>query len=479
MKVLILNPASKFTKNVVRDLIYGCWCKGKRIAGAQAPPLNLLYVASVLKHSGHEVRLLDAPGEQRSVDYVRKLARGFEVVVISTSTMSYNEDAEILADLKKDNPRLKTIVFGSHPTFMPNYCLSKNSVDIIIRREPEFIIRDVVNNLSTEKWMNVKGIGYRKNGRIVLNELYPFIDNLDELPIPDRTLLPKKIDYFNPIVKRTPFTTAMTSRGCPARCTFCNVPDFYGNVRYRTAKSVIDEIKQCVRLGYKEIWFRDETFTFYKDRNKKICKWLIDNKVDLTWICNARVGTMNKQDMALFKRAGCHMIKYGVESGVQKILDNVHKGIKVDMTQKNFKWANEVGIDTHAHVMLGMPGETKQTIKKTIQFVKDIKPTTATFGICTPYAGTRLFKFVARKDPGLKDGSQIDLRGLHTSGYYNRYYTSLHPKELEKSVKVAYRKFYFRPSYILNWLTKIKSGDELKRVILAGTNVFSFGMGKE
>lgn len=476
MRVLVLNPLSRSTKNIIRDLIYGCWCKGKRIGGAKAPPLSLLYVATVLKQDGFDIEFADAMAEQKESFDIKD----FDAVIISTSTMSFNEDASYLGELKKINPRLKTIVFGSHPTFMPEYCLSKKSVDFIVRREPEFIIRDLLRAISKKKdWKKVKGIGYREGKNVKINEFYPFIKNLDDLPIPDRGLLPKDVDYFNPIIKRMPYTTAMTSRGCPGMCTFCNVPDFYGgSFRFRSAESVIEEIKQIVDKGYREIWFRDETFTVYKKRNNVVYDYLIKNKVDLTWICNARVGTINKQEMMVMKKAGCHMIKFGVESGVQRILDNVKKNIDVRETKRIFKAANDVGMDTHAHVMLGMPGETKETIKATIKFVKGINPTTATFGICTPYAGTPLFKEVSKKDPSIKDGSSIDLTKLHTSGYFNKYFTKLTPEELERYERKAYRAFYFRPGYVLKWLTKIDSIDQFKRVLLAGSNVFSFGLEK-
>jgi len=481
MKVLILNPPSKSTKNVLRDLIYGCWCKGKRIGGAKVPPLNLLYIATVLKEEGHKVKLLDALAEQLSLEEVKKIIKDYTAVVISTSTMSFREDSRVLAELKEVNENLKTIIFGSHPTFMPEYALKEDSIDIIVRREPEYIIRDLINDLEndSEKWKNVKGIGYREDGKQVLNEFYPFIENLDELPFPDRTLLPKNIDYFNPIIKRIPYTTMMTSRGCPGRCTFCTVPYFYGSkVRARSAENVLEELRLIEEFGYREVWIRDETFTFFKKRNEEICKSIIREGIDLTWICNARVGTVDKNMMKLMKKAGCHMIKFGVESGVQEILDNVKKGIKVEMTRKNFKEAKEVGIDTHAHIMLGIPGETKETIEKTIKFVKEIDPTTVTFGICTPYPGTKLFEEVVREHPEIMDGSSQDLRKIHETAFFNQYFTDLDEYELNKYVKKAYRSFYFRPGYVLKWLGKIRSMDELKRVILAGVNVFSFSVEK-
>jgi anaerobic magnesium-protoporphyrin IX monomethyl ester cyclase len=481
MNVLVLNPPSKYAKNVVRDLIYGCWCKGKRIGGTKAPPLNLLYVATVLKENGHNVKLLDALAEQKDLTAVRKLAKKADVLIISTSNMSFNEDMEVLTELKKENQKLFTISFGSHVTFMPDSILNTKALDVGVMYEAEFVIRDIVNAINEGKsWKEVKGMCYKEGEKVIVNEQYPFIQDLDELPIPDRSFLPKKIDYFNPIVKKVPYTTAMTSRGCPSLCTFCNVPTFYGSkIRARSAENVIKEIEQIISLGYKEIWFRDELFTVYKKRNEEICNYIIENKLKISWIANGKTNMITKEQMALMKKAGCHMIKFGVESGVQKVLNEVKKGTTVENHRKVFKWSQEVGIDTHAHMMLGMPGDTKETVEETIRFVKEIAPTTVTFGICTPYAGTPLFNHVKEVFPEIADGSCIDLKTLHTDARYNQYYTQLDSEELNKYVRKAYRSFYFRPSYLFKWLTRIRSMDELRRVILAGTQVFSFSVGKE
>lgn len=481
MKILILNPPSKTTKNYVRDLIYGSWCKGKRIGGAKSPPLNLLYVATVLKNDGHKIEFLDALAEQRTLNYVINYAKDCDVVIIPTSQMSFYEDINVLSALKENNQRIKTIVFGSQPTFFPEEALDKEVVDIIVKREAELAIRDFIKLFEKRNngWKKVRGIGFKEGKKNIINPDYPFID-VNELPIPDRSLLPKKVDYFNPLIKRIPYTTAMTSRGCSGICTFCNVPNFYGKTdRCMTAERVIKEIKEIVKLGYKEIWFRDETFTAFPERNKKICEWIIKNKIDITWIANARINMITKDMMSLMKKAGCHMIKFGVESGVQCILNNVKKGITIEKTREVFKWAHEIGIDTHAHVMVGMPGDTKETIETTINFVKKIDPTTATFGICTPYAGTPLLNEVISKDPSIKDGSTLSKIQLHVEAYYNKCYTKVSDKDLKKYVKNAYRSFYFRPSYILKWLGRIKNVDELRRVVLAGANIFSFGVGKD
>jgi len=259
MKIVLFIPPSKQSKNVARDLVYGCWCKGKRIAGIQFPPLSLILVGTVLKQSGFDVILLDAAAEMLSMAAVKTRIKDCDFLIMLTSTMTINEDAAILKELKNNLPSLTTIVFGGHVTVEPQSSLSKGGIDIIARREGEYIIRDLFLAFkNNQDWTKVKGVSYLKNGRYIENENYPLIENLDDLPIPDRNFLLKDIDYYNPIVKRLPYTTMFTSRGCPGLCTFCSSPIFYGRaIRAMSAKRVLEEIREVVKLGYKEIFFRD------------------------------------------------------------------------------------------------------------------------------------------------------------------------------------------------------------------------------
>jgi len=362
---------------------------------------------------------------------------------------------------------------------MPTYALSRESVDIIVRREPEYIIRDYIRSLkkNDSSWEGLKGIGFRKNGKLIINDFYPFIENLDELPFIDTSMLPKKVDYFNPIVKRTPYITVSTSRGCPGKCTFCTAPYFDGErFRFQSYAYVMEELGFFIKNGFKEVYFRDDTFFVNKKRDLQLCENIIRKGLDISWICNARVGMIDKETMLLAKKAGCHLIKFGVESGVQEILDNVKKGISVEETLKIFRQAREIGIDTHAHVMLGIPGERPETIKETIKFIKKIKPTTASFGICTPYPGSPLFEQIAAAHPAINDGTSVNLENLHTQGLFNELYTRVSKKELDKSVVQAYREFYLRPQYILSWIKKIHDIDSLKKILLAGSKIFDFSI---
>ncbi len=477
MNVMVLVPGSRFSRNVVRDLIYGCWCRGRRIGGTQFPPVSQLLLVTILRQQGHNCTLYDMGVDYGDGAVFRRIER-YEAVIVLTSTSTFNEDIDILGRLKNKNPSLITIVYGSHPTFMPRQTLERPEVDIIIRHEPELPLRDLINTLkqNDSSWKSIPALGYRdKKNNIIINRGSYETRDLDELPIPERALLPKGAEYFNPIVKRRPYTTLFSMRGCPGRCIFCTVPNFYGNkVRYRSAEKVLDELELLQRQGFKEVFFRDEIFTVSKKRTLEICQGILNRDIDLTWICSGRIGSVDKQTMQIMKRAGCHMIRFGVESGVQQILDNIQKDITLDQIIQTFRWAEEVGIDTHAHFMIGSPGESRDTVYETMRFIRKIKPTIITCGVCTPYPGTRIFESVAKRHPEIGDGTGCGLKNLHTTAFFNESFTELTGEEIPPLLRKIYRDFYFRPSYIINRLRKVRSAHDIWGLLKSGSHLLGF-----
>lgn len=479
-KVLILVPCSKQTENVPRDLVYGCWCAGKRIGGIKFPPLTSVLIATILRKEGIDIDFRDLAGESKSMEVLDSIINNYTALVLLTSTMTIEEDSLVLSNLKQMNPNLLTIVWGSHPTFLPKQTLSKDGIDIAVRGEGDYIIRDLIlKYIAGEDWHNVLGIGYKSGEDIIINPDRPFIKNLDELPFPDRGMLSPQADYFNPVVKRAPYTTMYTTRGCPGRCTFCTVPRFYGGkVRFRSSTNILEELKMVAKLGYKEVFFRDEIFTASKKRLLETAKGIIENRLDITWICSARVGSLDEEMIKIMKESGCHMIRIGVESGVQEILDNVKKGIKIKETEKLMALAHKYRLEVHAHVMIGMPGDNAETLNQTIKFVKKINPSVVTFGICTPYPGTPLYEEVKKVNPDIEDGSACNLAKLHREGFFNSVFCDLTEQELGKWVKKAYAGFYMQPRYLFGRLIAIRSWSDLKKDIKAGLKVFSFSLGK-
>lgn len=477
MKVLVLNPGSELTKNIVRDVLYGCWCKGKMIGGATVPPTPMLLIASVLDRiEGLDVEFIDAASQPIVLDEFKRRVKEFDVVVISSAAMTFSEDMNLLKSLKKINPSLKTVVFGMQSTFLPEETLKREEVDFIAIREPEQIVynlmRALLNNGELEK---VKGIGFKRDGELIFTEPQELQRNMDDLPYINLKFFPRDANYFNPIIKRWPYITMETSRGCPYKCLFCTSPVFYGNkVRFQSPQRVVDEMEYYVRHGFREIYFRDETFTFSKKRTIEIAELILKRNLKVSWLCNSRVDTIDEETMALMKRAGCHTIKFGVESGVQELLDTVQKGITLEQTERVFKYANKIGIWSHAHMMLGLPGETEYTMRKTFRFIRKIKPTTVTYSIYEPYIGTPIyFQYITEEKRKMLE-KYLNLKTLHDKAYVNELFTELDNKTLERYVHIGYLLFYIDPRSIWRIIKRVNNFGQLYRILKAGTKIYDY-----
>lgn len=480
MKALFLKPPTGVAfKNVVRDFVYGCWCNGRRIGGMQMPPLNDLYVATHARNGGIDIEFIDASVEPGRYDALLNTRFGdIGAVVIMSSTQSFRQDLAVLRTIKSLNPEVRSILYGSHPTFMPEYCLKEEGVDFVVLREAEESIRALLQTLFRgESAGHLTGIGVRSaDGSYHVNPPRPLMD-LDDLPIPDRRLLPANMTYFNPVVRKLPYATMQTSRGCPGRCIYCTSPSFYGNrYRFRSVDKVIEELQEIEALGYREVFFRDETFTVGRNRVREICEAILSKNIRLEWIANGRVDMVDERTMRLMKRAGCHMLKFGVETGNDEILRVYRKGTTCAQARVAFEAARSVGLATHAHVIFGGPGETPETIDKTIEFVKSIRPSMASFGILTPYPGTPLFDMVAESRPEIRDGSDSNMENLHVEGFYSDAICGMSGSMLSRKVIEAYRRFYLRPAYLLGRLISNRSLEELMIQAIAGMNVFQFAL---
>lgn len=478
-KALFLKPSMGLrARSVVRDFVYGCWCNGRRVGGMQVPPINDLFVVTHCRVHGLDVDFLDAQLEPERFDALMSAGMtDYVAVVLMTSTQSFRADADVLGAIKSVNPAVRGVLYGSHPTFMPEACLQDSRVDHIVLREPEESMRELLAAIfSGRSAAGIPGTGMMHDGKCVLGPPREFMD-MDDLPIPDRGLLPHGSDYFNPVVERMPYTTMQTSRGCPGKCIFCTAPSFYGKrVRCRSAGKVVEELEVIKNLGYREVMFRDETFTAYKDRNRAICEEMLSRRLDLSWIANARVDCIDKDTMRLMRRAGCHLLKFGVETGSDELLRTYRKGTTVAQAREAFRWAREVGLATHAHIVFGGPGETPQTMADTIEFVKELEATTASFGILTPYPGTPLFDMVAQQGAAIGDGTGSNMQNLHVEGFFSEKICGLSGAELSSWVTRAYRRFYLRPGYLLRRLASVRSKDKLMALSIAGINVMRFAI---
>lgn len=449
MRVILISPPSSFAI--------------KQTLGITGMPLGLAYLASALERENQTVKIIDAPTLNWGMDEIRKEIDNFQPQVVGiTSTTPTIYDAYQVAELsKKINPRIKVVMGGPHVTFTSFTTLKEcPAVDIVVRGEGEETLKEIIKGMEGSlSFSEIKGITYRQENKIFQNPDRQFIRNLDEIPTPAYHLLP--LEHYR--LGKHRFGNIITSRGCPFSCIFCSSSQLYGKVwRARTPENVVQELK-LLRNKYKirEIEFLDDTFTLDRRRAEKICELIIKQNLDISWSASSRVNTLDPELATKMRKAGCHTIYLGIESGSQKILDLIGKGIKLSQSFRAVEIARKAGLNTLGTFIIGIPGETVETIKKTINLARKLSLNFAQFTLCTPYPGTKLFK-IARE------------RGLLFTLDWSKY-TILDPvmqvpgligEKLSRWLERAYLSFYLRPRFIWQEI-KRKNFFFLKKAIKA------------
>lgn len=458
MKVLFINPP---------------WFEGStfdRLISSN-PPLGIAYIAAYLKKNGYiDVEILDMKVLGLTFDEielkVRKIAP--HIVAITAATGQLSSASKIIGIIKKINPKIITVIGGAHPSALPERTLREVNADVCVIGEGEATFLELVKAIEKNGDLkDVDGICFKnRNKKMITNKRRKLIENLDELPFPDRDLLPPLKAYMTSNFGEDKLhTSVMTSRGCPFGCKFCDKSIFGRTSRLRSVKNVVDEIDILVKnYGVNEIRFFDDLFTVNERRVRDICDEIMKRGLKFSWCCEARVNTVNPKMLRLMKEAGCRQIDYGIESGAQEILDLLNKGTTLDQIRTAVKWTNEAGIKIKCYFVLGLPGETKEHIRTTINFAKSLDIDYAAFFLYSPYPGTPLY-------------GSLSKYGRIIASNWDEYVTfeapaflpkGLNKKELELLYKRAFYEFYFRPKYILKIIKEIKSASALLSYIKAG-----------
>ena len=373
-----------------------------------------------------------------------------QLIIINFSTATFSADKNFTLELKKALPKTHLAGIGVHVSTLPEETLIETALDSIIRGEPEMTALDLANQLKgRDRLRYVQGLSYRGNPTFVNNPAREFINNLDLLPFPARDLL-KNERYKMPIYNR-PYTLVITARGCPNNCSFCTANIYYGSkIRMRSPENVLDEVEEILNVHkIKDITFWADTFTFDRRYVLKICEGIKKRGLKFRWMANARVDRVDPEMLKKMRETGCQILSFGVESGVQKILNRINKNITLKQIRQTFKWVRASGIESAAHIIFGLPGETEKTIQQTIKFVKEIDPDYIQFYSAIPFPGTKFYDEASKK-------------GWITTQSWEDY-------ELGKNIistpklpvarlaywrKRAYLQFYLRPSYIWGRLKK-------------------------
>ena len=424
-----------------------------KVALSERPSLTFATLASALLEKGSHVKILDLDMVEQPGEALIKALHDFspDFVGITCVTPLYGEMKRIAATCKNYDPTTVVIVGGPHPSTFPVDSLTESNVDIVCVGEGELTIAEVV---SCSELSSVPGICFKKNGQTYINPPRSLIRNLDELPYPAWGLF-DLTRYKTPRLscRANPVGGLESSRGCVFGCTFCNKTIFGRTFRSKSPKRVVDEMQYMLDQGFREIQIMDDGFTTDLKRAKTICDLMKERGMKFPWNLQngIRVDRVDKDFIERASKVGCYRVSFGVESGVQAILDRVQKGITLDQVRRAFKWAREVGIETMAFFILGLPGETEVSMKRTIEFARELDADYAKASIFLPLPGTSVYDEL--EELGLIKSHEWSLYNQHDpSGVY--IHPSLSWECINRYYNLFYRKFYLRPQFMLTRLKK-------------------------
>lgn len=364
---------------------------------APSPPLGLAYVAAACEAAGAKVKIFDYIVSRYTPEKLKQAMEEFDPDAIGSTavTMNFHEAVRILKDAKAIKPSIITMMGGPHVSFdIENTFASRPEVDLIVVGEGEKTLLELVPVLDDPaKWEGVDGIAFRKGGAVCTTPSRPLIEDLDSLPTPARHLLPisRYLALGFPV-------SLITSRGCPNKCIFClgrKMVGFRG--RFRDPKLVVDEIEEILSYGFTRINVADDLFTANKERVKTLCAEIKRRGVKFAWSAFARVNTVDREILAVMKDAGCDSVSFGIESGNPEMLKRIRKGITLDQAREATKICKEAGIITHASFMVGLPGETAETLRDTTTFAQELDIVYG-YHFLAPFPGTTVKEEIDRYD---------------------------------------------------------------------------------
>lgn len=459
MDILFLNPPWHKKSGNIWKSVSSCM-----------PPFGLGILAALARENGFSAAIIDYNAEQTGLDRAREYlpSSAPKFIGITATTILIDSALGLAKMAKKKYPETKIIIGGVHATVMPKEVLACPEVDYVLIGEGE---NSLLELLAGKEPQIIRGIGFKNNGKIILNPPQSIIPDLNVFPIMAYDLLPMAKYYSAPgSYKREPSFGMITSRGCPGRCTFCNGDLFGAVIRFRSAEKIVEEIKFLQEnYGIKDIVFYDDTFTSNRKRVKEFCSLIAENNLDLTWSCFSRVDTVDLEILKEMKKAGCHQVMYGVESGDPQILNNLNKKISLREVEETVAATKKAGLAVRLAFMLGNPGETEQTLKKTIKYAIDLDPDLVSFNITTPYPGTQMFAWA-------QDHNYLANKNWEDYNLSKPVMTlpTVDSKKILHYYKKAHRQFYFRPSYIIKRLIKMRSFEDFKNNLKPFINLLKF-----
>jgi anaerobic magnesium-protoporphyrin IX monomethyl ester cyclase len=443
-RVLLLSPPLTLEKR------YGSLGKG----GSNMPPIGLLYLGSILRKSGYEAFLLDPSCPERSLEDLIKEIVDIkpDYVGISVPTMAIKPAAIFAKELKQALPHIKSIIGGPHISAVPEATMERYpEFDIGVLNEGEYTLIELLEALNSKSGLDkVKGIVYRESNGLFITPQRPFIDNLDELPYPAWDLLPPLENYKLTATRfqDNPTASFISSRGCFGRCTFCDVGVFGRRIRGHSSEYVLNMIDQLIK-GYnvKSLIFNDDTLAYNKKRLEDICKGIRERFSSIPWSCSSRIDLMKPDTLEMMRKSGCFQIAYGIESGVQSILDSINKGITLNQIKQVVEWTDKAGIRAKGYFMLGFPDDTVETIRETAEFAKSLPLSDFQMTFLTPFPGSAMYEIASKEGQFENDWEKMNMWEIV---FIPKGITK---KELVRERNRAFRGFYLRARILIRYIS--------------------------
>ncbi|MDX1614002.1 MAG: radical SAM protein [Candidatus Promineifilaceae bacterium] len=461
----------------------GLWIRTQHRVGRRTrenmvwPQVSLAQMAALL-HPVYKVAVIDANAERMSWEaFSRELDRlrpRYYLTQVTAPTLENDMFGCFLAKARG----AQTIAFGTHVTPIPRETMRPYpALDFVLVGEPDLTLRDLLDHLDhrfdqrseamdelfrktdptyqvpdgaqdSVDLASIKGLAWRDGDRIVLNPPRPFIPELDDLPMPMHELLPLN-KYRMPLIKG-PFTFIVTSRGCPAGCTYCiKHVSYQYSARLRSPELLVEEMWRLKKLGIDNIHMYADLFTVNRDQVVELCRLMIAEEMNIRWTCNSRVDYVDEEMLQLMGAAGCRLISWGIESGSEQILRHARKGAYPDKAAQALRWAKQAGIMNWGYFIIGLPGETEQTIRKTIDFSKKLPLDIALFHVAAPYPGTPFF-FEVVENGWFRPGTRWEQVDMDKGTVLD--YPELSAERLLYWQKRAFREWAFRPGPVWTYL---------------------------
>jgi hopanoid biosynthesis associated radical SAM protein HpnJ len=443
LKTLLLNPPS--FENF--DGGAGSRWPATREIESYWYPVWLAYPAGMLEGS----RLLDAPSHHVSAEETINIARDYEFLVLFTSTPGFPGDIRLVKKIRETNPRIKIAFVGPHVSVLPERSLKDcPEIDFVVRKEFDYAVYEFAHGKPLEE---ILGISYLKNGSVVHAADRPEIQDLDSLPhVTEVYRRDLDVTRYNVPFLLYPYVSLYTTRGCPAQCTFCLWPQTLSGHpwRKRSTDDVAREMAEAKEYwpNVREFFFDDDTFNIQKVRTIELCSKL--KPLKLTWSCTSRV-TTDYETLKAMKDAGCRLLIVGYESGDPQILKNIKKGATIERARQFTKDCHKLGLVVHGDFILGLPGETPETIRNTIAFAKELDVETIQVSVAHAYPGTELYDYAVKNGFMVGDNKMVD-EGGHQLAHIQ--YPGLPAEEILESVHRFYDEYYFRPKAVFRILRK-------------------------